>query len=293
LKIKLIINNDSIPVHILVIKNDFGEEIEKISKVVLSSLRFYPPILLLNGVSVSVRYSTRRDSALIERIIYIDDRYVLNNLIKTKHLPMKKSLLLTITLISCILAFSQDKKTQVGIKSGLNLAILSASINSESSYKPGFHVGMYVKTPGGFRPEIYFSSQGQKDNYVSPPSFVSTGKTTTTLNYLNIPLLMEMGKKKVTFQVGPQIGFVLSGKEKGTVNGQPVDDNLKDFLKSPDISLVLGMGLNLSEQVSLGIRYNHGLSDIFSSPEDLPPGVEFPSVKNRVFHFYLAVAFNK
>lgn len=201
---------------------------------------------------------------------------------------MKKYLLLASTLITCFTAFSQEKKMQVGIKSGLNLAILSASINSESSYKPGLHIGMYVKTPGGFRPEIYFSSQGQKDNYVNPPGFTSVGKTTTTINYLNLPLLMELGKKKVTFQVGPQIGFVLSGKEKGTVSGQPVDDDLKDFLKSPEISAVLGMGLNLNEQVSFGIRYNHGLSDIFDSPQD-----DFPTVKNRVFHFYLAVALNK
>lgn len=201
---------------------------------------------------------------------------------------MKKYSLLVITLIGWFTAFSQDKKTQVGIKSGLNLAILSASINSESSYKPGFHIGMYVKTPGGFRPEVYFSSQGQKDNYVSPPNFVSTGKTTTTLNYLNIPLLMEMGKK-VTFQVGPQIGFLLSAKEVGTISNQSVNSDLKEFTKSPDFSLVLGAGINATEKVNFGLRLNYGLSDIFNSPSS--PGVDFPSIKNRVFHFYAGVSF--
>lgn len=201
---------------------------------------------------------------------------------------MKKYSLLVITLIGWFTSFSQDKKTQVGIKSGLNLAILSASINSESSYKPGFHIGMYVKTPGGFRPEVYFSSQGQKDNYVSPPSFVSTGKTTTTLNYLNIPLLMELGKK-VNFQVGPQIGFLLSAKEVGTISNQSVNSDLKEFTKSPDFSLVLGAGINASEKVNFGLRLNYGLSDIFNSPSS--PGVDFPSIKNRVFHFYAGVSF--
>jgi hypothetical protein len=203
-------------------------------------------------------------------------------------MPMKKYSLLVITLIGWFTSFSQDKKTQVGIKSGLNLAILSASINSESSYKPGFHIGMYVKTPGGFRPEVYFSSQGQKDNYVSPPSFVSTGKTTTTLNYLNIPLLMELGKK-VNFQVGPQIGFLLSAKEVGTISNQSVNSDLKEFTKSPDFSLVLGAGINASEKVNFGLRLNYGLSDIFNSPSS--PGVDFPSIKNRVFHFYAGVSF--
>ena len=205
-----------------------------------------------------------------------------------------KSITLLILFSALVISLvAQEKQLQFGLKSGVNMSILSASINSESSFKPGFHVGAFLKTPGGFRPEIYFSSQGQKDNYMNPPNFTSVGKTTTTINYLNIPLLLELGKKKVTFQVGPQIGFVLSGKEKGTVSGQPVDDDLKDFLKSPDLSAVLGVGLNVSEHVSLGIRYNHGLSDIFSSPQDLPPGVDFPSIKNRVFHFYLAVALNK
>jgi hypothetical protein len=212
-----------------------------------------------------------------------------NKVIKTKSLPMKKYLLFASTLISCLAAFSQDKKTQVGIKSGLNVAILSASINSESSYKSGFHIGMYIKTPGGFRPEIYFSSQGQKDNYVSPPSFVSTGKTTTTLNYLNIPLLMELGKKKVMFQIGPQIGFLLSAKEVGTINNQSVNSDLKDFTKSPDFSLVLGAGINATEKLNFGLRLNYGLSDIFNSPSS--PGVDFPSIKNRVFHFYAGVSF--
>lgn len=204
-----------------------------------------------------------------------------------------KRITLIILFSALVINLVAQEKTKFGLKSGVNMSILSASINSESTFKAGFHFGAFLKTPGGFRPEIYFSSQGQKDNYITPPNGASVGKTTTTINYLNIPLLMELGKKKVTFQIGPQIGFALSGNEKGTIDGQSVDDDLKEFIKSPDLSLVLGMGLNLSEQVSLGIRYNHGLSDIFASPQDLPPGADFPSIKNRVFHFYLAVALNK
>jgi hypothetical protein len=202
---------------------------------------------------------------------------------------MKKNLLLCVVFFIFFHALSQENKTQVGIKSGINLAILSASINSESSYKTGFNFGLYLKTPGGFRPEIYFSSQGQKDNYVSPPSFVSTGKTTTTLNYLNIPLLMELGKK-VNFQVGPQIGFLLSAKEVGTISNQSVNSDLKEFTKSPDFSLVLGAGFNATEKINFGIRLNYGLSDVFNNVQSAP-GIDFPAIKNRVFHFYAGISF--
>lgn len=200
-------------------------------------------------------------------------------------------LILFSTLATSLVA--QEKQLQFGLKSGLNMSILSASINSESSFKAGFHIGAFLKTPSGFRPEIYFSSQGQKNNYITTPTGAAGGTTTTTINYLNIPLLLELGKKKVTFQVGPQFGFALSGNEQGTISGINVDVDLTDYLKPLDFSMVLGMGFNLSEKVSLGIRYNHGFSEIYDSPQNLPPGFEFPSIKNRVFHFYLAVLLNK
>lgn len=186
---------------------------------------------------------------------------------------------------------SQPDGTQFGFKSGLNLSIFSTSINSDASMKPGFHLGLYMRTKISnkfwFRPEVYFSAQGQKDNYVTFNGS-SSGTTTTSVNYINVPLLFEAGGK-LKLQFGPQFGFLLSAKEKGTIDGDAVNDDLKDVMKKSDVSLAFGLGFDPAKNVNLGVRYNLGLTQIF----DVPDGVDFPKVSNRVFHFYVAFSLTK
>lgn len=94
------------------------------------------------------------------------------------------------------------------------------------------------------------------------------------------------------FQIGPQIGFLLSGREKGTINNRNVDDDLKDVMKGTDFSLVLGVGVTPAENFNFGIRINYGLTDIYTGDDKLNvPGFNYPSIKNRVFHFYIAYPF--
>lgn len=159
----------------------------------------------------------------------------------------------------------KEGKVQFGIKGGTNLAILSASINSESQFRLGLNAGVYFKAPIGknafFRPEIFYSSQGQKDKYTYTTG-VDAGETTTTLDYLNIPLLLEFGKT-ITVQTGMQVGVLLSAQEKGRIGTQTVNDDLKKFMNKVDMSLVIGIGANVTRKVDMGARYNLGVSNIF------------------------------
>lgn len=184
---------------------------------------------------------------------------------------------------------AQEKKTNFGVKSGLNLSVFSASINSEASMKAGFHLGGYLRSSLSekvfFRLEGYYSGQGQKDEYRSSPNGPSLGTTTTTVNYLNFPVLFEFGRK-FHFQTGPQLGFLLSAREKGTIDNTTVDDDLKSIMKGTDFSFVLGLGINATEHFNIGARYNIGLNTIF---KDVPS--DFPDIKNRVLHFYVAYSF--
>ena len=210
---------------------------------------------------------------------------------------MKHNLLLAAFLLCAWQASSQDAegthKTVFGLKSGVNVSIFSASVNSESSFRTGFHIGVYVKSHMSnnwyFRPELYYSGQGQKDDWQTPPNGPSVGNTTTTVNYLNVPLLFETGKK-VSFQFGPQIGIFLSGTEQGTINNQKVDGDLKEEFKPIDLSLVLGLSVNPTENFNFGLRLNNGLTDIYTADPDYP-GIEYPPIKNRVFHFYVGFSF--
>ncbi len=180
---------------------------------------------------------------------------------------------------------------EFGIKLGMNSSMFSASINSIGSSVGGFHIGVYSKTSIGqnfyFRAEVYYSSQGQSDDYRALPNGPSIGTTTTTLKYVNIPLLFEVGKV-VSFQFGPQFGVVLSGNEKGNINGSAVNDDLKSISKS-DVSAVAGLGINPSKHFHLGVRYHYGLTSVFSKPAGAPSG--YPDINNRVVHIYAAVSF--
>jgi len=187
----------------------------------------------------------------------------------------------------------KEGKVYFGIKGGANLSILSASINSESQFRSSWNLGIYLKVPIGknsfFRPEIFYSSQGQKDNYTYNTG-LDAGKTTTTLNYLNIPLLLEFGKT-ITVQTGFQAGILLSAREEGQITNQPIDDDLKEIMNPVDMSLVVGVGANVSRKINLGVRYNLGLTNIFKETYQPYPGLDFPVVKNRVFHFFVGFSF--
>jgi hypothetical protein len=118
-------------------------------------------------------------------------------------------------------ATEEFPKAAFGIKGGLNISSFSASINSESRAKAGPAFGFYVRkqlrAKSFFRTELYYSSQGQKDNYVpATGGGPSLGSTTTTLHYLNIPFIFEFGRK-LSFHAGCQFGILVAGREKGTV----------------------------------------------------------------------------
>jgi hypothetical protein len=182
-----------------------------------------------------------------------------------------------------------EKKAVFGLKTGFNVSMLSAAINSESSPKVGMHLGVYVRTKLArnffFRPELYYSRQGQKDKYVSPGNGQSRGETTTRLNYLNVPLLFEAGNK-FCFQFGPQLGILLAANERGTINNVKVDDDLKSIMKTTDFALALGAGFYPTKHLSLGVRYNIGLTTIFDNTSS-----GFPDVHNRLFHLNIGYSF--
>lgn len=202
---------------------------------------------------------------------------------------MKKTLLSLSLLWLITAANSQDTTTVFGLKAGINYSIFSASVNSDASFKTGFHIGGFIRTPisrnAFFRPEIYYSRQGQKDD------LGSGDETTTTVNYVNVPFLFEIGRK-VSFQFGPQMGLLVSAREKGTIGSEDIDDDLKSVMRTVDVSAVLGIGFNPSQNFHLGVRYNIGLTDIYKGDEDANiPGLDFPDIKNRVFHFYVGYSF--
>jgi hypothetical protein len=185
-------------------------------------------------------------------------------------------------------------KVLFGIKGGMNISSFSASINSESRAKAGLTLGIYLKKQIGpklfFRPELYYSNQGQKDNYLFPYGGPSIGSTTTSMHYLNVPLLFELGNK-ISFQFGGQLGILLAGTENGTVASVKVDNKLNDVMTKADFALVVGAGYSLNRHFNSGVRFNYGVTNIYSPDKSSGLNVDLPKVHNRVLHFYVAYSF--
>jgi Outer membrane protein beta-barrel domain len=185
-------------------------------------------------------------------------------------------------------------KAVFGIKGGVNISTFSASINSETQAKPGMALGIYIRKQISpklyFRPEMYYSNQGQKDNYLYPYGGPSIGSTTTSMHYLNIPLLFELGNK-VSFQFGGQLGVLLAGTEKGTVASVEIDQKLDDVMSAVDFALVAGVGITFGRNINGGVRVNYGITNILNPEQDANSNIELPNVHNRVLQFYVGYSF--
>lgn len=183
------------------------------------------------------------------------------------------------------------KKIDFGIKTGLNASVFSSAMGfgSTSSFRSGFHVGGFARRKLtksiSMKTELYFSSQGEKDEYKEMPSGTTIGSTITKINYINLPIMLQFGNK-LNFHAGMQVGFLLSAVEKGEYRGAPYYTNLKDETKPIDYSYVLGIGYD-TNHLTFGARVNMGLTEIF----DFSNTFLYPSKTHKVMHFYVGYIF--
>ncbi len=192
---------------------------------------------------------------------------------------------ISIVLLALILAGTARSQVMLGVKAGLNLSKLSLSDGSgtETSFKtnPNFNAGLLVHLPLAhglsIQPEVFYSAQGAKfdDEDISAK---------INLAYVNVPVLFKFQHSSGLFaELGPQIGFLVSAKDKE--EGTSV--SIKDNVKSTDFSGVVGIGYKIPV-INLGIdvRYALGLTNV-----DKTSGEDNEKLKNRVFSIDLFYMF--
>ena len=207
-----------------------------------------------------------------------------------------KRILGFLMILSTSIAFSQIN-IKYSAKIGLNISSLSGEYPSQLSHtsKAGLHIGgvaeYKLKDKISLQGEFLISTQGgiseYRINYYNPQmgNYYESQKQTVKLTYLNIPLLFRYQIfKKTTIDVGPQIGFVLSGKdvfqytdsndpsnnetielnvlEDGTFTSGGVTYSYKSSIKRLDLSLNLGGTYDINDKFYTQIRYNRGITTI-------------------------------
>lgn len=175
-----------------------------------------------------------------------------------------KKIIVTLFLAGASLYSFAQTQFAVGLKAGPNFAKIDTDAGAQANYesRTGWHAGAFLLVKGekfGFQPEIIFSQQGSKFQYSGSPDLEAN------FSYVNIPLIFKLYTiGGINLQVGPQIGLLTSAEREDYASGQGgviTKEDIKDDLKKTDISLALGVGVDLPLGFTLDGRYNWGLSD--------------------------------
>ncbi|CAM4115657.1 porin family protein [Flavobacterium sinopsychrotolerans] len=201
-----------------------------------------------------------------------------------------KKIILTVAAVFAF-GFANAQETKFGVKGGLNVANLSGDIEDNSS-KVGFHVGGFVeiKVSDKFsvQPELLFSTQGTK---LEESGTNYSYESNLNLSYLNIPVMAKYYVAEgFSLEAGPQIGFLTTAKSDFTATESGItvsgDEDVKDEFESIDFGFNFGAGYDFTENLSAGLRYNLGLSNIAKTDS----GDDF-KLSNNVFSVSLGYKF--
>lgn len=176
--------------------------------------------------------------------------------------------ILLVGLLFTSQAKAQDVSTSVvkiGPKIGLNISSLRGTQDYESaSAKIGGNIGAVINIRWGqryldsdlgtgyigFQQEMLFSTQGA----------LIDGKP-LKLNYFMVPMLLEFyPTEKINVELGPEFAFMMS--RPNTITQEQFTYDLKDLCSGKDIALVIGLGYEVKNGLSINARYNMGLSKL-------------------------------
>lgn len=210
-------------------------------------------------------------------------------------------------------------------KIGLNIPSLSGDYPSQISHtsKAGLHIGgvaeYKLKDKISLQGEFLISTQGgiseYRINYFNPDmgNYYESQKQTLKLTYVNIPLLYRYQIfDRITIDAGPQLGFVLNGKNvleykdsTDPTNNETIELNaLKDgsftsggetynykaSVKRLDLSFNLGGTYDINDKFYIQSRYNKGITTMDKN-STIGTNTSSWNLKNSVFQFSVGYKF--
>lgn len=210
------------------------------------------------------------------------------------YLKIMKKLVLCAIIGAFSINFLSAQEVKFGVKAGVNFASLSGDDLDDLDGLTGFHVGgvaeVLFSDKFSLQPEIFYSAQGAKSEYTGAYIDSFEVKTKLKLDYINIPVIAKYYvTRELSIEAGPQIGFLVSAKQKIKVSGGGDSESdsvdLKDYYKGLDFGLGLGLGYKFENGLNFSARYNIGLSNVSDEDSD-----DF-SIKNNVFQLSVGYMF--
>jgi len=165
---------------------------------------------------------------------------------------------------------------QLGIKAGVNIANMHVENNTEYESRTGFYIGalahIHIAEHFAVQPEVMYSAQGSE-----------LGTIKGKYDYINVPVLLQyMTHNGFRLQTGPQVGFLVSAKNKSG----DLEVDVKDQLNTVDFAWSFGASYLSKVGLGLDARYNLGLTDILDDDAN-------PEAKHRVWQIGVFYQFQK
>ncbi|GAB2855889.1 porin family protein [Hymenobacter ruber] len=193
-----------------------------------------------------------------------------------------KNLILPIALLASTIgvARAQQPANSIGLKVGYGITSLSGSSagyssTTHSAYQAGLMGDVYFGEVVSFHPEALYTKQ-----YFDTKDVAAFNRD---IDYINVPLLARYHADGLFFEAGPEVNFALSGKNEDGAD-----------IKSRDVTpvaldYVVGLGYELPVGLSLGVRYDGGISHTFKDAAG--DGLGTGNLRTSTFWFNLGYAF--
>jgi len=192
-------------------------------------------------------------------------------------------------------AQDNNVNTEFGVKGGFNMSNLYGSGDNvdDNNVLYGFNAGVYATLPisdfVAIQPELLFTTKGAKLEYNNA---FANGDAKFRLNYIELPLLVRVNvTKNFNIHAGGYASYLVSSKVSGNGTVDFDQDIDTDDLNKFDAGLSAGVGVDFNP-ISVGLRYNYGLTTVGKERTVAGTTYTFPDAKNSNLTLYLSYKLN-
>jgi hypothetical protein len=171
-----------------------------------------------------------------------------------------KKILFCLIALNALIGFAQKSKKDegiiFGIIGGLNVSNFIGDIE-DNTLRTSVHMGVFseiiISEKFSFQPEVLYSGQGYSGR-------TAPGFSRSKYDYINLPVLAKIYvAERISVEAGPQIGFLLSAKQRTELDKVNIPSQ-----KTVDLGLNIGLAYDLKNGIFFQTRYSLGLSNINS-----------------------------
>ncbi|WP_343697344.1 porin family protein [Flavobacterium sp.] len=193
-------------------------------------------------------------------------------------------------------AQDNNVNTEFGVKGGFNMSNLISDGDNEPNDENilyGFNAGVYATLPisdfVAIQPEILFTTKGSELEY---DNAFASGNAKFRLNYIEVPLLVRVNiTKNFNVHAGGYASYLVSSKVTGDGTFDFNEDIDTDDLNKFDAGVSAGVGVDFNP-ISIGLRYNYGLTTVGKERTVAGTTYTFPDAKNSNLTLYLSYKLN-